>query len=238
MIRVESGKATLDDMTLRAIQRIATETVQEVRELLAGLPGDLVLAVAPSRRVLPLTGELGAALSPGRIGWRADPGRPGGIAGVAERELRFTLFHELHHQARGWVMRGGPRRTTFMDGPVCEGLASAFERDAAGRRAPWAEYPADVEAWVHELMALPRTARYAKWMFRHPDGRGWIGYRAGTHIADRAVKASGLSAAQLVSVSTAEILKLAGYDTPAQDHRSSRRLPEWLPGRRRSRHGP
>jgi hypothetical protein len=92
-------------------------------------------------------------------------------AGVAERELRFTLFHELHHQARGWVMRGGARRTTFMDGPVCEGLASAFERDAAGRRAPWAEYPPDVEAWVHELMALPRTARYAKWMFRHPDGR-------------------------------------------------------------------
>lgn len=232
MIRVESGKAILDDVTLRAIQRIATETVQEVRELLPGLSGDLVLAVAPSRRVIPETGELGAAVSPGRIRWRADPGRPGGIAGVAERELRVTLFHELHHQARGWVMRGGPRRTTFMDGPVCEGLASAFERDAAGRRAPWAEYPSDVEAWVHELMALPRTARYAKWMFRHPDGRRWIGYRAGTHIADRAIEASGLSAAQLVNVTTAEILKLAGYGAPAKGHRSSRRLPTWLPGRR------
>jgi Predicted Zn-dependent protease (DUF2268) len=238
VIRVVSGKAALDDATLRAIRRIATETVQEVRELLPGLPGDLVLAVAPSRRAIPPTGELGAAVSPGRIRWRADPGRPGGIAGVAERELRFTLFHELHHQARGWVMRGGPRRTTFMDGPVCEGLASAFERDAAGRRAPWAEYPPDVEAWVHELMALPRTARYAKWMFRHPDGRRWIGYRAGTHIADRAIKASGLSAAQLVNVTTAEILKLAGYGAPAQDHRPCRRFPAWLPGRRRSRSEP
>jgi len=125
-----------------------------------------------------------------------------------------------------------------MDGPVCEGLASAFERDAAGRRAPWAEYPPDVEAWVHELMALPRTARYAKWMFRHPDGRRWIGYRAGTHIADRAIKASGLSAAQLVNVTTAEILKLAGYGAPAQDHRPCRRFPAWLPGRRRSRSEP
>lgn len=48
-------------------------------------------------------------------------------------------------------------------------------------------------------------------MYRHPDGRQWIGYRAGTHIADRAIKASGLSAAQLVNVPTAEILKLAGY---------------------------
>lgn len=238
MIRVESGKAPLDDATLLAIQTIATGTVQEVREFLPGLSGDLVLAVTPSRRVLPPTGELGAAISPGRIGWRADPGRPGGIGGVAGRELRFTLFHELHHQARGWVMRGGPRKTTFMDGPVCEGLASAFERDAAGRRAPWAEYPPDVEAWVHELLALPRTARYAKWMFRHPDGRRWIGYRAGTYIADRAIKASGLSAAQLVNVPTAEILKLAGYGAPTQAHRSSPGLPAWLPGRHRSRSQP
>ena len=54
MIRVESGKATLDDATLHAIQRIAAETDHEVRELLPGLPSDLVLAVAPGRRVLPL----------------------------------------------------------------------------------------------------------------------------------------------------------------------------------------
>ena len=51
-----------------------------------------------------------------------------------------------------------------------------------------------------------------QWMFRHPDGRRWIGYRAGTYIADRAIAASGLSAAQLVLVPTDEILEMAGVD--------------------------
>jgi len=231
VIRVESGKEPFDDATLRVIQRIATETVQEVRGLLPSLSGDLVLAVKTSQRVIPETGEVGHSISPGRVQWSADPSRPGGIAGLAERELRFTLFHELHHQARRWVMRGGPLRISFMEGPVCEGLATAFERDAGGRRPPWAQYPPDVEAWVHELLALPRKASYDEWMFLHPDGRRWIGYRAGTHIADRAIKASGLSAAQLVNVPTSEILRQAGYGAPTPGDR----LLRWLQGRWREK---
>ena len=65
-------------------------------------------------------------------------------------------------------------------------------------------------------MALPITADYAEWMFRHPDGRRWIGYRAGTYIADRAMKATELSAAELAITPTARVLELAGFSSDAR----------------------
>jgi hypothetical protein len=113
-----------------------------------------------------------------------------------------------------------------MDGVVSEGLATAFERDAAGRRPRWGEYSQEAAGWVAELLRLPLTAPYNEWMFLHPDGRRWIGYRAGTYIADRAIAASGLSAAQLVLVPTDEILKMAGIDNrPAETSNSHARAP-------------
>lgn len=109
-------------------------------------------------------------------------------------------------------MSGGNRPKTFMHGVVSEGLATAFERDAAGSSPPWGEYPQNVEEWVSELLKLPLSAPYSDWMFVHPDGRIWIGYRSGTFIADRAMKASEKSAAELVRTPTEEILRMAGYE--------------------------
>ena len=102
-----------------------------------------------------------------------------------------------------------------MDVVVSEGMATAFERDFAGASPPWGDYPDDISTWVDELIALPMSAfgSYAKWMFKHPDGRRWIGYRAGTYIVDQAMAASGLSSAELVLTGTAEVLQLAGIDS-------------------------
>jgi uncharacterized protein YjaZ len=97
-----------------------------------------------------------------------------------------------------------------MDGVVSEGLATAFERDFGGRRPPWGDPPDEVAAWIAELRLLPASAPYHHWMFRHPDGRQWIGYRAGTWIADRAIAASGRSAAELACAPAGEVLALAG----------------------------
>jgi uncharacterized protein YjaZ len=98
----------------------------------------------------------------------------------------------------------------MIDAVVSEGMATAFERDAAGWRPPWGEYPAgEVAGWVDELRAVAGFETYATWMFRHPDGRRWIGYRAGTYLTDQAMAASGRSAAELVSTPTDEILSLA-----------------------------
>jgi hypothetical protein len=182
----------------------------EVRALLPSLPVAIELAAQTGGSVLPQTGERGCAVTPGRIDWIVDPSAPGGIAAVARAQLRATLFHELHHLARGWVKSGGAAPVSFMDGVVSEGLATAFERDFGGRRPPWGDPTDDVAAWVAELRALPLSAPYHHWMFRHPDGRQWIGYRAGTYVADRAIAASGRSAAALVRVAAAEVLALAG----------------------------
>lgn len=199
-----------------AIQQICDATEPEVRVLLPTLESTIALEVFVGASVIPETGEVGAAVAPDRVSWTADARRTEGVAGIAQAQLRFTLFHELHHCARGWVKNGGKPRTSFMDGVVSEGLATAFERDAAGRVPPWGEYPRDVRAWVAELLDLPLAAPYGEWMFRYSDGRRWIGYRAGTYIADQAIAASGQSAAQLFHVPTYDILKMAGFAREAR----------------------
>ena len=193
------------------IQPIADAAEADVRLLIPQLPGQITLTVlVGGPYVIPATADGGVSLARGKIAWAADPSRPGGIAGVAGRQLRFTLFHEFHHQARAWFAEGAPAPASFMDAAVAEGLASAFARDAAGHEAPWARYPADAAQWVTELRELPPDADYRQWMFQHPDGRQWIGYRAGTYIADLAIAASGRTAAQLVTAPTDEVLALAG----------------------------
>ncbi|MCB8887752.1 DUF2268 domain-containing putative Zn-dependent protease [Vreelandella malpeensis] len=76
------------------------------------------------------------------------------IPEIARQELGYTLFHELHHLARGWVIHRDETRTTFMEGVVSEGLATVFEHEVGGRRTPWGEYPDNVRGWVEELLAL------------------------------------------------------------------------------------
>ncbi|NWO07227.1 MAG: hypothetical protein HLX50_16520 [Alteromonadaceae bacterium] len=194
----------------RAIGEVCADAEPEIRSLLGYLPENIDLACQTGPSVIPETGEMGTAIAPNRVGWTVDYRLPGGVATIARTQLRFTLFHELHHLVRGWVMYGGVAPNSFMDGVVSEGLATVFERDFAGREAPWGEYPEDVQNWVTELLELPVSAPYNQWMFQHPDGRRWIGYRAGTYIADQAILASGYSAADLVLISTDEILKMSG----------------------------
>jgi hypothetical protein len=193
-----------------AILEACAGTEPEVRALLPSLPATIELAAQAGASALPQTGERGCAVSPRRIDWIVDPSAHGGIAAIARAQLRATLFHELHHLARGWVRSGGAAPASFMDGVVSEGLATAFERDFGGRRPPWGDPPDEVAAWIAELMLLPASAPYHHWMFRHPDGRQWIGYRAGTWIADRAIAASGRSAAELACAPAGEVLALAG----------------------------
>ena len=189
------------------IEDIANATIPEVRNFLPALPKELLLKVYPGKDVIPETGESGFTANTDRVFWIVSPARAEGITAIAKRELRGTLFHELHHLVRGQT----PNSLTLMDRVVGEGLATVFERDAAGMPAPWGQYPPNVVDWVKELRALPSDAPWKQWMSRHPDGRRWLGYKAGTYIADQASRASGKTAAQLVNVPTDEVLRLAGY---------------------------
>jgi hypothetical protein len=211
MIRVEfihSRRHAFRPREQAVVRRICDSVEVEVRALLPSLPLTVRLSVEDSRAVIfPEYGSTGSALDRTHVRWRVDAARPEGVLGVAQAHLRAVLFHELHHMVRGWVKRGP--RATLMDGVVSEGLATTFERDAAGHQAPWGQYPSSVRAWAEELLALPDDASYAQWMFRHSDGRRWVGYRAGTFIVDLAMARARRSAAQLVNTPTAEILALA-----------------------------
>jgi len=204
-----SGRTDIGTVDLSVVQDIADATEAEVRQCLPELEEQLRLVVQLSARVIPETGDAGASIAPGTIAWTADPSHVGGVAGVADRHLRHTLFHEMHHLVRGWTFYGGRQPTGFMEGVVSEGLATVFARDAAGDKAPWSEYPDEVTTWVGELIELPPDANYSEWMFLHPDGRRWIGYKAGTYIVDRAVEAAKTTAAALVRTPWEEILRLA-----------------------------
>ncbi|MGN6226484.1 MAG: DUF2268 domain-containing putative Zn-dependent protease [Dyella sp.] len=196
------------------VEQICSDTSAELRTMLPTLPREVRVHVATHGRVIPQVGVGARAVTRKSMAFVIAPDHPSGSTRLIQKYLRPTMFHECHHMIRGWVMRGGKRRRRFIDGVIHEGLATAFERDAAGHASPWADYPADIQSWIDELLPLPVYVPYAKWMFAHPDGRRWIGYRAGVCIADRAIAASGRSAAELAETPAEEVLALAGLSLP------------------------
>jgi hypothetical protein len=188
----------------RAIEDVAERTIPEVRRVLPDLPRSIVLKVSTSRDVIPETGENGSNFQPNVVDWRVDASRPEGVGAIARRELRATLFHELHHLVRSAVITSMRLR----DHVIREGLGTAFERDYGGASPPWGQYPKEVSHWTKEILALPDDAPRDRWLFHHPDGRRWIGLRVGTYLADCAMNASGKTSAELVRVPTDQLLAM------------------------------
>ena len=142
---------------------------------------------------------------PNVIVWQVDASRAEGVAAIARAQLRPTLFHELHHLVRAKTIDSDRLR----DHMIREGLGTAFERDyGGGDFPPWATYRPEVSRWTTEVLALPDDAPRAVWLFEHPDGRGWIGFRVGTYLVDRAMKSSGKTSAELVQVPTDTIVTM------------------------------
>ena len=189
----------------RAIEQVADRAAHDVRKLLPALPGGLRITVQAGSRVIPATGETDRIGLPGAVYWTVDPTHEGGVVAVVNAQLRATLFHEWYHLVREARIATEP----LADRAVNEGLATAFERDFGGAPAPWGAYSAEVDAWTREFLSLPAGAPVRDWMYKHPDGRRWIGYKIGTSLVDRARKASGLSLAQLATVPTEQIISLA-----------------------------
>src|SRR5665213_2406159 len=185
-----------------AIQTFADATAVEVRHYLPTLPHDLVLNVQAGKQVIAETGETGYAAQPNIIYWTVDPNRNGGVTAITQAQLRASLFEFLHHLVRDRVVNS----TSLMDHIVTDGMAIAFERDFAGASPPWGAYPDNVMDWVNELMALPPATELDHFQ---SDRRRWSGFKTGTYLVDRAMRASGQSSAQLVSRSTDDIVRMA-----------------------------
>jgi hypothetical protein len=205
-------------MRRAAVRAVVEAAAPSLGEWLPGLPDRIELEVVSGTQVIPGFGSGAMAQAPGRIQWTVDPEFEGGPVAVARAELHAALFHESHHLARGWTVQGGTAGTRMIDAAVAEGMATAFERDAGGGRPSWGDYPADdVDRWIEELVAVEGGLRdYQMWMFYHPDGRQWIGYRVGTYLADRAMEACGCTAADLVETPTNRILEMARGARPSR----------------------
>jgi len=186
------------------IQSIADNAAAEVERLLPSLPAQLILKVRAGKQIIPETGEAGELAPPHTVYWTVDPNRD--VRTIVRTQLRPTLFYEWHQLVRAQTVDS----SSLMDLVVGAGLATAFERDFAGAAVPWGQYPDNVSAWANELIALPAASPAAQWLYRHSDGRRWVGMKTGTYLVDRAIKSSGRSSAQLVAASTEEVLRLAG----------------------------
>lgn len=206
----ETDRRPLTADEKKVVRDVAGKAISDASHLLPGLSGTIELEVISGSGVIPGFGSGGMAASPEKIQWTVDPQIGDGPVETISKELRTTLFHETHHLARGWTVSGGTAGTRIIDAAVAEGMATAFERDAGGGDPPWGEYPLhDVENWVEELVNVTDGFQsYSKWMFNHPDGRQWIGYRAGTYLTDRAMENCNCTSADLVLLPTAEILAL------------------------------
>jgi hypothetical protein len=189
-----------------AIADEARRTIPDVRRALPATPASIVLHVGsePPDKVMPETGDRAWTIAPNGVAWRVDPSRKEGVVAIARAQLRSVLFHELHHAVRTVEVF----EIDIRGHVVCEGLATAFERDFGGSSPPWGQYPAEVDAWTREVLALPKDAPQKMWMSRHPDGRRWIGYRVGTFLVDCAMRASGKTSADLVREPTDAILAM------------------------------
>jgi hypothetical protein len=191
----------------RTIGDIAEASAIQVASLLPGLPAHITIRVEAGTRVIPETGEGGSAHPPDVVYWTVDPRRRDSVGAIAARRLRGTLFHEFCHLVRE---RAAPGDRRLIDEVIGEGLATAFERIHGGADAPWGDYPPEVGEWVEQIAGLGPDASRDHWMFRHPDGRRWIGYKAGTYLVDLAHRRSRRPVTELVTVPTDDLLRLAG----------------------------
>jgi hypothetical protein len=206
------GKYAFSSSERRSIQRIADQAAIEVRRSLPGLPGRLVLRVQSGSDVMPETGQHASALPPDMVIWTVDASRAEGVQAIIDRQLRATLFHEFHH-----LVRTATRTPmTLMDHVVTEGMATAFERDFAPADPAWGRYPKNVRDWLDEMQSAPMegVADRNAWLFRHPDGRRWIGYRVGTFLVDQAMTESRKSLPDLVTMPTEQVIDLALRRSP------------------------
>lgn len=180
----------------------------DVRKLLPQIPSDVTFVVQTAAyECIPETGDGGYTKNSRLIILSLDPGLPYGEEKVLA-STRCTLFHELHHAAR---FEAGIFHPTFLDSCIMEGLATVFERDRAECQPLWGLYkPEEAEVWLQEIIAQGDNVPHYPYMYRHNDGRRWIGYKVGTYLIDKVLKASGKSIEELTILECGEIKRLAG----------------------------
>lgn len=199
------------DFILKAIN----DSEKQVRELLPNLPDSLQVIVEPVDWDLDIVGGVVGRTernSPPLVLIQVSNNYKGGIPDSLETGIRTTIFHEFHHLSRGWAIQDNKFGPGIPNAMVNEGLAVVFSEIYTGDINPVNAYTEEADTWVKEILDLPLNASYSEWvMGEHPDGRTYIGYRAGNYLIRRAMEKSGKNILELSKLAPGEILNLAGY---------------------------
>jgi Predicted Zn-dependent protease (DUF2268) len=202
------------------IRSLAVNLVAEVepvvRARLPMLPRLLNLTIDPTRRVIPETGHSGFTLSKDWIRIGVNPWDRRGVASILRATLVPTFAHEAAHAARYAALGSEAQDDRVISVAVFEGLATVFQGEVTPARPPWTQYDeAVIDDWLTELLALPPGSDPRPWRFRHPDGRRWIVYRAGTRLVERAKAGTGRSASDMTGMVTDDVVQAA--DLPSDE---------------------
>lgn len=204
-------------------KRVVTEVIEtsarDIRRLLPSLPGIIDFTVEIIDRNIDIVGGVtgwSQAHSPeGEIRIQLSNAYPGGVTGAARAGLASAVYHEMHHLARGWTLTGNRYGPGIATAAVNEGLAVVFAEIYTGVSQEGNSYPPEADSWVREILTLPKDADYMKWVSGvHPDGRTFIGYRAGNYLIRKALSSSEKTILELSGMTPEAILALAGYTVP------------------------
>ncbi|WP_421871658.1 DUF2268 domain-containing putative Zn-dependent protease [Marinoscillum sp.] len=188
----------------------------ELRNLLPTLPNSIIIQVklVPNdlSTVFGVTGRADSNDPKGELVIMISTSYPGGILAAVRDGLANVIYHELHHIAHGWTMANSHLSSSILSAAVNEGLAVVFAEQYTHQIKSANAYPPNVDEWVLDIMALPDGANYSHWVSgTNPDGRQYIGYRAGKYLIEEALKNSNYDILQLSNLDVAEIVNLAGF---------------------------
>lgn len=200
----EQQKARIRDITKATVEK----TQQSYPTLSENINFNILII---DRDLSALNGTTGRADRVHEIEVSFSSSYPGGIDQAIEDGLAGTLFHELHHTMRGWLVRDNQFGRGIDIAAINEGLADVFAEIQAGHPDGTYTDDPDFDAWTHEILALPKNANYGEWMFELPDGRVAVGYRTGAWLVKEAMRKSGKNILEMSDLSVSDIYRLAGY---------------------------
>jgi uncharacterized protein YjaZ len=188
-----------------------TKTIEQAykksKKLLPDIPDQLTFVLQTNDwECIPEFGHGGNIHSSRLILLSLDPEMP-----YSEEQLLLnteaTVVHELNHSARYEL---GIQHKKFIEACILEGIACVFEREYSKLGSPlWAKYDTEViKDWFNEVNK-DILSNWDDYMFLHPDGRRWIGYKVGTWIVDNAMKNSKKTIESITKLECSEIIELA-----------------------------
>lgn len=185
------------------------KTYKKAKKLISFIPEEVTFVCQTNNwECIKETGDGGFTRSSRLLLLSMDPSMPYDEK-VFLKNVESTVLHELNHSAR---YEQGIMHGKFLDNCIMEGLATVFEREYSERGKPlWADYDSSViKSWFKEIVSVTKKSfSWRDYMYRHPDGRRWMGYKVGTWIVDEAIINSGKNIEELTLCTNEEILDLA-----------------------------